>query len=459
MHMKIGTRLGIVLGLFLLLQAITAFIGIWQLHEVTTSAKLMGQQVNNQLKLAQNWHAAIELNWARSKGALLDSDHKKIDQWRVDIEKTSQSITETSKRLRDLMTTEEGIALMTQVDAAREAYRTPRSLLFKRRAAGEDVAQAVEQELSPLGEAYVKSVDRIAAHHQNEFDRLLSQANQTANLGRTILLTTSVFVLLSGGFLILVLNRSIVMPIRKTIDNVTTITEKLARGNNNLSQRTEEQASALEETAAAMEELDSTAQQNASNVKQANQMAQGASQIATEGNTAIHEMIATMKGISEASNKIADFSSMVDKIAFQTNILALNAAVEAARAGEQGRGFGVVANEVRTLAQRSAEAAKEISQLIATNVERTTQGMRLVDHAGATMSDIVGAINKVTILMNEISVASSEQSASVAQISSAVTQLDRNTQQNASMVEEMASTTVNLRKEAIGLAMSAGVSS
>lgn len=459
MRMKIGTRLAIVLGVFLLIQAITASIGIWRLHEMTASAKLMGQQANNQLKLAQKWHAYIELNWVRSKGALLDSDYKKIDQWQVEIEKTSQSITEVSKRLRDLMSTEEGVAMLAQVDEAREAYRKPRSALFKRRAAGEDVAQAVEQELTPLGEAYVKAVERIAAQQQSDFDRLLNQVNQTADFGQTILLTTSVCVLLGGGFLVFLLNRSIVLPIRKTIDNVTAITEKLARGNNNLSQRTEEQASALEETAAAMEELDSTAQQNANNVKQANHLAQGASQIATEGNTAVREMIVTMKGINEASNKISDFSSMIDKIAFQTNILALNAAVEAARAGEQGRGFGVVANEVRTLAQRSAEAAKEINQLIATNVDRTAQGMRLVDHAGATMSDIVGSINKVTVLMNEISVASSEQSASVAQISSAVNQLDRNTQQNASMVEEMAAAAVNLRKEAIGLAMAAGSSS
>jgi methyl-accepting chemotaxis protein len=452
--MKIGTRFAIVLALFLLMQLLTACVGVWRLHDMSVSAKQLGQQANNQLKISQQWHAAIELNLARSRGALLDSDPKKMDQWVSEIDKTSQVISELGKRLVEFAKTDKEQALLAQVGVAREAYRGPRALLFNRRASGEDVSTLLQQELVPLSDAYLKSLDKVSAHYQNEFDRLLKQVDENASLGEIILILTSVLVFGGGG--VFMLNRSIVLPIRSTVEKVTTITEKLARRNNDLSQRTEGQASALEETAAAMEELDSSAHQNADNVKKANHVAQGASQIASQGNTAVSEMIETMRKINEASNKIANFSSMIDRIAFQTNILALNAAVEAARAGEQGRGFGVVANEVRTLAQRSAESAKEINQLIATSVERTEQGMRLVQNVGSTMSDIVGAIHKVTSLMDEINLASNEQSSSVAQISSAVSQLDRNTQQNASMVEEMAAATAGLRKEAIGLALSVG---
>ena len=244
---------------------------------------------------------------------------------------------------------------------------------------------------------------------------------------------------------------------RQNAETVASVSAQIAHGNLDMSQRTEEQASALEETSASMEELGSSARQNADNVKQATQLALGASSVATQGGVVVDQVVDTMKSINEASKKIADIINVIDGIAFQTNILALNAAVEAARAGEQGRGFAVVASEVRSLAQRSAEAAKEIKTLITTSVERVARGTVLVDQAGTTMSEVVTSIKRVTDLMNEINVASNEQSSNVAQVSNAVTQMDRVTQQNAALVEESAAAADSLKQQAHDLVQAVAV--
>ncbi|MEX8193027.1 methyl-accepting chemotaxis protein [Comamonas guangdongensis] len=226
---------------------------------------------------------------------------------------------------------------------------------------------------------------------------------------------------------------------------------EIAHGNADLSARTESQASALEETAASMEQLNATVRQNADNARTANQLAQSASQVAQQGGAVVARVVETMQGINDSSHRIADIIGVIDSIAFQTNILALNAAVEAARAGEQGRGFAVVASEVRALAQRSADAAKEIKNLIGASVERVESGSALADQAGSTMAEIVGAIRRVTDIMGEISAASGEQSAGVAQVGEAITQMDQATQQNAALVEESAAAAEGLRQQAQGL--------
>ena len=249
----------------------------------------------------------------------------------------------------------------------------------------------------------------------------------------------------------------LVSSVRQGSESVSTASAEIARGNQDLSTRTESQASALEETAASMEELGSTVKQNADNARQANQLAQSASSVAVQGGEVVAQVVDTMKGINDSSRKIADIISVIDGIAFQTNILALNAAVEAARAGEQGRGFAVVAGEVRTLASRSAEAAKEIKELITDSVQRVEQGSAQVDQAGRTMDEVVASIRRVTDIMGEISAASSEQSQGVAQIGEAVTNMDHTTQQNAAMVEEMAAAASNLKSQALELVQAVSV--
>ncbi|MBA4112788.1 MAG: methyl-accepting chemotaxis protein [Verminephrobacter sp.] len=240
----------------------------------------------------------------------------------------------------------------------------------------------------------------------------------------------------------------VVNHVRQGSQAVATASIQIAQGNHDLASRTESQASALEQTAASMEQLNSTVQQNAENARQANDLALNASTVAVKGGEVVSQVVETMKGINDSSRKISDIIGVIDSIAFQTNILALNAAVEAARAGEQGRGFAVVATEVRSLASRSAEAAKEIKNLISASVERVEQGTAQVDEAGATMTEVVGAIRRVTDLMSQISAASSEQSLGVSQVGEAVTHMDQVTQQNAALVEEMAAAADSLKMQA-----------
>jgi methyl-accepting chemotaxis protein len=251
--------------------------------------------------------------------------------------------------------------------------------------------------------------------------------------------------------------KTLVNDVRVSVDSIGTASKEIASGNTDLSQRTEEQASSLEETAASMEELTSTVKQNSENAKQANQLAHSASAVAEKGGAVVQEVVGTMSSINESSRKIVDIISVIDGIAFQTNILALNAAVEAARAGEQGRGFAVVAAEVRNLAQRSAAAAKEIKTLIGDSTEKVEIGTKLVDDAGKTMEEIVNAVKRVTDIMSEISAASAEQSQGIEQVNQAITQMDEVTQQNAALVEEAAAAAESLEEEAQNLTRSVSV--
>jgi methyl-accepting chemotaxis protein len=250
---------------------------------------------------------------------------------------------------------------------------------------------------------------------------------------------------------------NIIEHINETAGAITGGVNEVASGNEDLSQRTEEQASSLEETASSMEELTSTVMQNAENAKQASQLAAGASEVAMKGGNVIGQVVVTMSSINESSKKIVDIISVIDGIAFQTNILALNAAVEAARAGEQGRGFAVVAAEVRTLAQRSAAAAKEIKQLIGDSVHKVENGTRLVDQAGKTMEQIVASVKRVTDIMREIAAASQEQSSGIEEVNQAITQMDQVTQQNAALVEEAAAAAESMQAQAQSLMQAVSV--
>ena len=242
--------------------------------------------------------------------------------------------------------------------------------------------------------------------------------------------------------------QQIVGEVRVSTDTITTASSEIATGNLDLSARTESQAGSLEETASAMEELTSTVKQNADNARQANQLAASASQIAQEGGDVVSKVVITMNTINDSSKKIVDIISVIDGIAFQTNILALNAAVEAARAGEQGRGFAVVASEVRSLAQRSAAAAKEIKTLIDDSVQKVGEGSKLVEQAGVTMDEVVASVKRVTDVMGEITAASQEQSSGIEEVNRAITQMDETTQQNAALVEEAAAAAQSLQDQA-----------
>ena len=243
----------------------------------------------------------------------------------------------------------------------------------------------------------------------------------------------------------------VITQVREAGETINTAASEISTGNNDLSSRTEQQAGSLEETASSMEELASTVKQNAENAKQANQLATAASGVAVRGGEVVGNVVTTMADINSSARKIEDIISVIDGIAFQTNILALNAAVEAARAGEQGRGFAVVAGEVRNLAQRSASAAKEIKELIAESVSKTAEGTRLVENAGETMQEIVSSVQRVTDIMGEISAASSEQSAGIEQVNNAITSMDEVTQQNAALVEEAAAAAESLVEQANSL--------
>jgi methyl-accepting chemotaxis protein len=249
----------------------------------------------------------------------------------------------------------------------------------------------------------------------------------------------------------------IVGDVRQTSDGIATGSSQIATGNADLSQRTEEQAANLQQTAASMEQLTSTVKNNADTARQATQLASSASAVAAQGGAVVGQVVETMEAITASSKKIVDIIGVIDGIAFQTNILALNAAVEAARAGEQGRGFAVVASEVRSLAQRSADAAKEIKGLITDSVDKVSAGSRQVGEAGRTMSDIVTQVKRVNELIGEISSATQEQTQGIGQVGDAITQLDQVTQQNAALVEESAAAAASLSQQAAKLVSAVGV--
>jgi methyl-accepting chemotaxis protein len=275
---------------------------------------------------------------------------------------------------------------------------------------------------------------RINTQLPGQFGQLAADANQTASKLSDVV----------GG-------------IRHAVDSINSAANEIATGNSDLSGRTEAQAASLEETAASMEELTATVRQNTENSREANGLAQDASNVAERGGVTVKQVVETMSKIQQASQRIGDIIGTIDSIAFQTNILALNAAVEAARAGEQGRGFAVVASEVRALAQRSADAAREIKILITDSVEQISEGANQVNTAGSTMQDIVGSIGSVSALMSEIYAASQEQSAGIEQVNLAITQMDEGTQQNAALVEEASAAAESLRQQAAALVQAVSI--
>ena len=501
---KVGSRLALSFGLVLLITVVIAGVGVWRLQDLAAVTQQLTSTDNERLRAAVQWRQGIDQNWIRTRAALLDASTSHLGQWQDEMTATSKGVDVSRKTVEGLIQTDEGRRQLADIDKAREAYRKPRADLFKRKAAGEDVGPLVDSQLKPLSDAYIATLRTLEERQLMLYERTRDQATAEAAQGRLILITAAVLALLIGICAAFVLSRSITTPlqlavrragqiaegdltqpiatqgrdeaallgalhhmqasltrvvadVRGNAESVATASGQIAQGNHDLSARTEAQASALEQTAASMEQLGATVRQNADNAAQANQLAMNASTVAVQGGAVVAEVVDTMRGINDASRKIADIIGVIDGIAFQTNILALNAAVEAARAGEQGRGFAVVAGEVRNLAGRSADAAKEIKQLITDSVQRVEQGSQLVDKAGSTMTEVVTAIRRVTDIMGEISAASREQASGVAQVGEAVTQMDQATQQNAALVEQMAAAAGSLSGQARDLVQGVAV--
>ncbi len=398
--------------------------------EVVALYRSLGEQVAAIDEMQSRYEADVGKVIAALQGGRLDEAMELNNAVRESRKKAEEGIGAFIKRVNEVTTNNAAAAeaearqdqLVIQVSAVLAtliagglAFVILRSTLSRLKTATDAVGRVAEGDLT----------GRIVADGSDEVGRLL------AGLERM------------QGQLV-----QVVGSVRGNAESVATASSQIAQGNADLSQRTEEQASSLQQTAASMEQLGTTVQQNADNARQANQLAAGASTVAKQGGAVVGQVVETMRGIEDSSRRIAEIIGTIDGIAFQTNILALNAAVEAARAGEQGRGFAVVAGEVRVLAQRSAEAAREIKTLIDTSVQRVDQGTQLVAQAGERMQDIVAAVQRVSDVVAEITSASTEQAQGVAQVGQAVSQMDQVTQQNAALVEEGAAAADSLRQQA-----------
>ena len=443
----------------------------------------------------------------RTSAIAKSSDPALVPFFAANAADTTKIAADLHKVIEPMMTSNEEKKLFSKISKVRQDYLASRNQVGKLKAEGksDEANDTLEKAFVPISESYMKLVGELLEVQRKTLDQKASQISDIEQSSRTNLLALTLLTIAVGAAFAWLLTKgitgplsdaavvlrrvsegdlanhispqgrdetaqllhalkdmqtrlaSVVSQVREGSESVATASAEIAQGNHDLSARTEQQASALEETAASMEELSSAVKQNADNARQANQLAQSASTVAIKGGSVVGQVVETMKGINDASRKISDIISVIDGIAFQTNILALNAAVEAARAGEQGRGFAVVASEVRSLAGRSADAAKEIKTLINTSVERVAQGTTLVDQAGVTMTEVVSSIKRVTDLMGEISAASSEQSQGVAQVGEAVTQMDQATQQNAALVEEMAAAASSLNSQAQDLVQTVAV--
>jgi methyl-accepting chemotaxis protein len=499
---RIATRLGTAFTAVLLLTFALMAVAVMRLQEVGHATAEM-DLAKNKADLAQLWYSGNMINDAMTEARLRADDAQDTKVVDDKMKAKSAEITKVKEKLTEIIRGEEGKHIIGQIADARVAYIEVRKQVFALRDGGQSLQQVsdlVERNMKPALLAYDTKVAELAARQTRLFNQAKDRVDQTVASSRTILVAVGSAALVVGAVLAYFLSRSITDPLREAVevaravaagdlsrkvevhsrdetgqlmealksmtdnlnrivarvragtDTIATASAEIAAGNQDLSARTEQQAGALEETASSMEELTGTVQQNAENAHQGNQLAVCASEIAIKGGSVVSQVVETMSAINDSAHKIEDIISVIDGIAFQTNILALNAAVEAARAGEQGRGFAVVASEVRSLAQRSAAAAKEIKTLIDDSVEKVEAGSRLVNQAGATIQEVVGSVQRVTGIMSQIASASKEQSDGIEQVNQAIGQMDQVTQQNAALVEEASAAAASMREQAASLA-------
>ncbi|MBL7088283.1 methyl-accepting chemotaxis protein [Acidovorax sp.] len=504
-HARVAVRLALAFGVVCLVMSLSAAVGIWRLAGLQDIADDLGGASSERALLARELHAIVVLSSARAE-TLLEIDNNPAYAARIDADRktTSARSSEVRKRLDELAADPESQALFDAIDKAGNGFRTVRDDLVKRRKAGEALPpDAIAKQLRPAADAYAAAVDKLADYQRQRVAEARAAAARSESQGITLLAAGSLVGLLLSLACAWLLSRSILQPLahasevtdriaegdltspvpapqagnrdelqallsrlggmqarlaelvvgmRQASTSVAGASSEIAAGNSDLSARTEQTASNLEEIAASMEELLATVRHSADAAAQASTLAAGASSVAQRGREAVDRVVGTMDGIALSSRRIADITSVIDGIAFQTNILALNAAVEAARAGEQGRGFAVVASEVRSLAQRSATAAKEIGGLISDSVRQVDEGTQLVHAAGGTMGEIVQSVQQVATIIGEISTAAREQTTGLSQVGEAVSQLDQMTQQNAALVEESSAAAQGLRVQAQQLA-------
>lgn len=509
-HLKVGARLALGFSMIVLISVITAVFVSWQLEKIQSQATLLVE--DRLVKVDQANQVLVGLNIvARSVRSIGLSDSPQEQQRFLEtIQQARAQVRSTLQTLEKTLVIPANQETMRRIEQIRQDYVT---------SGDRAIAHGLERRLDQmtdelfgtnqqLQDAFFNNLNSIIGVLKQDMQNTAQQVRDQSRQAIVLMLATSSAGVIIGLLLALWLSRSIVgqlggepdyashiakeisagnlgvrvqvrsgdktsllaamgdmrsnlaqvvSGVRHSSEAVATASEQMAQGNTDLSQRTEEQASALEQTAASMEQLGSIVQQNADNARQANQLALGARSVAEQGGKVVFEVADTMRGIQEASQRIADIIQVIDGIAFQTNILALNAAVEAARAGEQGRGFAVVASEVRTLAGRAADAAHEIKGIIMDSVERVELGTEQTNRAGTTMNEVVESIGRVTDIMNEISSASQEQSQGVQEVGEAVMQMDQVTQQNAALVEEMAAAASSLREQAHELVQAVAV--
>jgi methyl-accepting chemotaxis protein len=501
-NLKIGTRLALGFAVVLLLLValtVTAIIRMQSASELTY--RLVNTSIKNQ-RMVGEWAKITEKNYL-----LLESAYRvpEAEVEKVLLDRMAEGSARANALQQQLSGALRAPEVKEQFAAAqerRQPYVDAREALFKEKHAGNlDQAKSIfDTEMGPKSHAYLEEINKLAAMQIKAADGVAQSVIDSYAATRTVMISLGLIAILVGVVFAWRITRSITAPIGKAVkvaetvssgdlssnivvesrdetgmlmqalknmndnlvqivgqvrsgtDTIATASAEIAAGNQDLSSRTEQQAGSLEETASSMEELTSTVKQNADNARQANKLAVNAADIASRGGAVVAEVVSTMGSINESSRKIVDIISVIDGIAFQTNILALNAAVEAARAGEQGRGFAVVATEVRNLAQRSAAAAKEIKGLIDDSVQKVEAGTTLVDKAGSTMTEIVASIGHVTDIMNEISSASDEQSAGIEQVNEAIAGMDQVTQQNAALVEQASAAAEAMQEQASRLA-------